>query len=386
MDDGKALIMDKNDDYYYASALSFRKLDMIPRQLLSVPLAHMSDDMRVPQGYTIQPDGGVAFCLHYPNAKSVQLQILGENPQNLTLNQNDSLWRGSCDPGTGLLAVIVTVDGNEVLSSALPIGYSSNRPMNLIEVPEKDTVIEPQKCAHGSVVMDFFQSQVSKKLERIYVYLPPDYMVSGKRYPVLYLQHGHGENETTWVTQGRMNFIADNLIAAHKACPAIIVMCNGMLTSEEDGCVHLCYAEGFPRMLVDEVIPFIEGRYRTFADAEHRAMAGLSMGSIQTSIITLNYPDLFRYIGLFSGFVQDPLTGYTGHLSPNKLEYFKNRFKVYFRGIGDKDIFLQYFLSDDELLERYDISCDRRIYEGGHEWRVWQHCFHDFYPLLFKEN
>lgn len=377
--------MEKNTGYCYAGALSFRKPNMIPRQLLTTPLSYMTDDLRVPQAYTVEVNGTVSFCLYYPNAKSVQLQVLGDEPQNLTLRQNGDLWTGSCEPGTGLLGVIINVDGNEVLSSALPIGYSSNRPMNLIEVPEEDTVIEPEDCPHGSVVMDFFQSRVSGRLERIYVYLPPDYQNSGKRYPVLYLQHGHGENETTWVTQGRMNFIADNLIASEKAVPAVVVMCNGMMTFEEKDGVRLGYAESFPRMLAEEVIPYIEGRYRVLADAEHRAMAGLSMGSIQTSIITLKHPELFSYVGLFSGFVQDPLAGYTEHLSPDKLENYRDRFKIYFRAIGDKDIFFRNFLSDDELLERYSISCDRRIYSGGHEWKVWQHCFHDFYPLLFKE-
>ena len=378
--------MDKKDDYCYASALSFRKLDMIPRQLPPMPLAYMTDDIRVPQGYTIQPDGSVSFCLHYPNAKSVQLQIPGDEPQNLTLIQEEELWTGSCKPGTGLFAVIVIVDGSEVLSSALPIGYSSNRPINLIEVPEKDNVITPRNCPHGSVAMDFFESAVSGKLERIYVYLPPDYTTSNKRYPVLYLQHGHGENETTWVTQGRMNFIADNLIDEGKAVPSIVVMCNGMMTFDEEDGVRLGYTESFSRMLVEEVIPYIDRRYRTLSDAGHRAMAGLSMGSIQTSIITLNHPELFSYVGLFSGFVQDLLTGYTGHLTPEKLRNYKDRFKVYFRGIGDNDIFFRNFLNDDELLERQTISSDRRVYEGGHEWRVWQHCFHDFYQLIFTDN
>ncbi len=198
-----------------------------------------------------------------------------------------------------------------------------------------------------------------------------DCMMSDKRYPVLYLQHGHGENETTWVTQGRMNFIADNLIDEGKAVPSIVVMCNGMTVFDEEGGVRLDYAESFPRMLVEEVIPYIYRRYRTLSDAGHRAMAGLSMGSIQTSIITLNHPELFSYVGLFSGFVQDPLTGYTGHLSPEKLKNYKDRFKVYFRGIGDRAIFLRNFLRDDELLERQKIPSDRRVYEGGHEWRVW---------------
>ncbi len=376
--------MKKENDYYQATAISFRKLEMIPRQLLTAPLTYMCNDLRTPQPYMVLPDGSIRFSLYYPNASSVQLQVLGGETHNLTLTKENDLWTGICKPESGLLGVIVIVDGNEVLCSALPIVYSSNRPINMIEIPEEGSVIEPQNCPHGSVNMEFMPSRISGKLERIYVYLPPDYMTSGKQYPVLYLQHGHGENETAWVTQGRMNFIADNLIASGKAVPSIVVMCNGMMISEEEDGVRLRYADGFPKMLTEEVIPYIDGRYRTISDADHRAMAGLSMGSIQTSIITLNHPELFQYVGLFSGFVQDPLAGYTKHLSPEKLQGYKDHFKVYFRAIGDTDIFLRNFLSDDELLERYSIKNDRHIYQGGHEWKVWQHCFHDFYPLIFK--
>lgn len=377
--------MNKNSEYYSAGALAFGKCAMMPRQLLTAPLAYMDNDTRVPQCYVVNEDGTVSFCLYYPNAKTVQLQIIGDEPVILDLLQEGDLWHGTCKVGMGLNGVIVTVDGNEVLSPALPIGFSSNRPLNLIEIPEDETVIEPLDVPHGSVVMDFFQSKVSDRLERIYVYLPAGYMNGNERFPVLYLQHGHGENETTWVTQGRMNFIADNLIATGKAVPSIVVMCNGMMVFEEENGARLAYTEGFPRMMLKEVIPYIDGHYRTIADPEHRAMAGLSMGSIQTSIITLKHPDLFHYVGLFSGVVQDPLTGYTGHLSQNNLNNYKDRFKVYFRAIGDKDVFLQNFLSDDELLERHNIISDRRIYSGAHEWKVWQHCFYDFYPLLFKE-
>lgn len=377
--------MEKNQDYCYASALSFRKLNLIPRDFNIGPVSCLSDSDRVPQAWEILPEGCVQFRLYYPNAKSVALQFLWSEPITIPLEREGDLWIGKVEVGAGLNGLFVLVDGNEVLSPALPIGFSSNRPLNMIEVPETDAVIEPKDVPHGSVVMDQFYSRVTNRLERIYVYLPPDYQTSGKRYPVLYLQHGHGENETTWVTQGRMNSIADNLIAAGQATATIVVMCNGMTDFEGENGVELSYAEAFPHMLLEEVIPYIEGRYRTLADADHRAMAGLSMGSIQTSIITLNHPELFSHVGVFSGFVQDPLAGYANHLTSENLDRYRNAFKLYFRAIGDQDPFLPHFRSDDELLARYGIDCERRIYPGGHEWKVWQHCFHDFYQLLFKE-
>ncbi len=375
--------MQKNKDFCYASALSLRKLNLIPRDFNIGPVSRLSDSERLPQAWEILPDGCVRFCLYYPNAKSVALQFLWNEPFTIPLKREGDLWIGTAEARTGLMGLFVLVDGNEVLSPALPIGFSSSRPMNMIEVPEADTVIEPEDVPHGSVVMDQFNSRITKRLERVYVYLPPDYQSSGKRYPILYLQHGHGENETTWVTQGRMNYIADNLIASGKAVPSVVVMCNGMTDFEEEEGVRLGFTEAFPHMLLEEVIPYIEGRYRTLADAEHRAMAGLSMGSIQTSITTLNHPELFSHVGVFSGFVQDPLTGYAEHLTQEKLDRYRNAFKLYFRAIGDQDPFLPHFRSDDELLARYGIDGERRIYPGGHEWKVWQHCFYDFYQLLF---
>ncbi len=372
-------------DYLYAGALSFKRPDMISRQTFTVPLSRINDTQRIPQAYTIHDDGSVDFNLHYPDAGSVVLQISGDDPLIVKLERRNDLWSGKCKPGTGLMGVIVYVDGNEVICPSLPIGYSANRPLNMIDIPEENSVISPDECTHGSVVMDYFRSAVSGRLERIYVYLPAEYHSSNKSYPVLYLQHGHGENETAWVTQGRMNFIADKLIASEKAVPSIVVMCCGMMTFEEENGVRLGYTEEFERMLLEEVIPLVEKRYRVINDAEHRAMAGLSMGSIQTSIITLKHPEMFSHVGLFSGFVQDPLAGYTDHLSPELLKAYASRFRVYFRAIGDRDVFLQNFLSDDELLAEYGISSDRRIYHGSHEWKVWRHCFHDFYPLLFRK-
>jgi len=377
--------MDRNSSYYFAGPLAFGACDMVPLSPPVSPATRLDDGERVPRGYRVNADGTVSFRLYYPNAGAVRVQVMNTEAPVYDLRREGAFWLGTADLGTGLITVLVTVDGNEVLSPMLPIEFSANRPMNMVEVPEEDSIIDPPGCPHGSVAADFFPSAVSGKLERIHVYLPAGYETGDRRYPVLYLQHGHGENETAWVAQGHMNFIADGLIAAGKAVPSIVVMCNGMLTVEEEGGVRLAFTGGFPRMLVEEVIPYIDSRYRTLADPEHRAMAGLSMGSIQTSIITLEHPELFRYAGLFSGFLQDPLARYTRHLSPERLSAYTERYRVYFRAIGDRDHYIQNFLSDDELLARHGVACDRRIYDGAHEWKVWRHCFRDFYPLLFRE-
>lgn len=211
------------------------------------------------------------------------------------------------------------------------------------------------------------------------------YMAYDFFLPVLYLQHGHGENETTWVNQGKVNFIFDNLISQGKANEAIIVMCNGMLTFEKKNEIFLNITEAFEKMLTTEVIPYIEQKYRTYGDKKHRAMAGLSMGSMQTSVVTLKHQELFDYVGIFSGFVRDILTGYEQHIQPEYLKTYSKNIKYIFRAIGEEDIFMDAFLNDDKLLKEYEVEHQRNLYKGYHEWKVWQHCIHDFLCQIFKD-
>lgn len=365
-----------------SSGLSFREMNIIPKDATGMPQAIYNREIALLPAYEITAQGSVSLHLFFPSAKSVTVtNLLG---QTFILTQDGEYWTGVLDLGSGFVGLFITVDGNDTLVPSLPIGFSGNRPLNYIQIREENAVIEPLEVLHGSVVMDYFESRLTGRLERIYVYLPPRYEASEKRYPVLYLQHGHGENETCWVNQGKMNFIYDNLIAQGSAEPAIVVMCNGMVTRETGDAIYLDFAEGFEAFLTQEVIPYIDGKYRTYSDRDHRAMAGLSMGSIQTSIITAKHTDLFAWAGLFSGFFQDPLTGYTAHIQPEYLAAYKNEMKLLFRGMGDQDHFIPYFLADDQLLEQNGIINIRKIYSGTHEWKVWQHCFHDFIQLIFK--
>lgn len=361
----------------------FQNLDVMTKDQGAPIMVHIPEEDLIASPYTIAQDGTVSFRLCYPRAKKVKLIILEVKPVSLTLQKDGDYWTGSCKVTPGVHGVLVRVDGNRVLNDALPIGYGYSRPCNQIVVPDPTLPLNLD-VPHGSVAMNYIDSKVTGKLERILVYLPPEYHTGEDRYPVLYLQHGHGENETGWVDHGDVNFLADQLIAQGKAKPSIIVMCNGMLGLKEEGGTHLAFTEGFERLLVEEVIPYIDGRYRTIADADHRAMAGLSMGSIQTSILTYKHPDLFRYAGVFSGFVTDFISGYEEHLTPERLEAFKENYKVYFRGIGTEDSYRAHFEADTKLLEEWGVPSDIHYYEGGHLWGVWRHCFNDFYQLLWK--
>lgn len=365
----------------FSSGLSFRKLNMIPLDDAMGPVMEYPYGAVFPAAYEKKADGTVHFDLYFPHAHEVRLKTYADI---FELTGRDGHWTGEFALEPGFHALFVTVDGTDTLYPGFPIGFGGNRPINYIEL-EDEACTEPAACPHGTVAVDFFNSRVTGRLERIYVYLPPDYPYeTGKRYPVLYLQHGHGENETAWVNQGKVNFILDQLIAEGKAVPMIVVMCNGMVFFESDKGVHVGAALEFEKLLTGEVIPFVEKRYRAWGDKAHRGMAGLSMGSMQTSVITLKHQDLFDYAGIFSGFVRDFLSGYEGHIRPEYLDSYSQSLKYIFRAMGDRDIFFERFLADDELLRRHRVAHERVIYPGEHEWKVWQRCIHDFAQRIFR--
>lgn len=361
------------------SAVSFREINMLTEKELG-PIMHYPKEVLIESPYRTTPEG-IAFHLYCPGADTVSV---ADTKKTYSLTKNGSYFDGLCDMGTGFIPLNICVDGCSVILPNLPIGMGSNHPLNFLEIPEENCVIAPLDCPHGSVAMEFLNSGITGKLERIFVYLPPCYEGSTDKYPVLYLQHGHGENETTWVYQGKMNFIFDNLIAQGKAVPAIVVMCNGMETYDRPDEVYVGAIDLFEQFLVEEVIPYIDGKYHTYGDKTHRAMAGLSMGSLQTSIVTLKHQDLFSYAGIFSGFVQDVLSGYTGHVTPENLDNWSKNLKLIFRAMGEDDVFQPCFQADDALLEQHGVEHIRKIYPGFHEWKVWQHCLNDFLPLLFR--
>ena len=329
------------------------------------------------QGVTYLPDGRVKIRVIAPNAKEVVIDRFGKvDPLSKT---GDGAWEAVLDLGRGFQYLFVKVDGAEMLCPYLPIGFGACRPMNFVDVPFESNV--PDKITdvpHGSVERRWYYSTVTEKYESCLVYLPAGFDTA-KQYPVLYLQHGYGENETGWVYQGHVARIADNLIAAGKAEPMLIVMGNGMTRSEKRADNRV-----FPDVLLTDLMPYIEKSFRVYTDAAHRAMAGLSMGSFQTSVVTLSHPELFAYAGVFSGFVSSPRPGDSNaHLSLLKdREAFNKAFRVFYRAMGTGDTYFDRFVKDDPMFE--GLNAQRSEFEGGHEWNVWRQCIADFLPRLFK--
>ena len=223
-------------EFYEASLLSNSEMRYgVSDELL---LCHRDKSQYLGSAHEILKNGNVSFRLYYPYASQVKLvTIWGEE---FTLEKEGGFFKGILDIGTGLVGISLYVDGNENLNPFLPIGYGNNRAINYIDVPDKSVSVPKRKAAHGAVSIRYLDSEITGRLERFAVYIPAEYTSNPqKRYPVLYLQHGHGENELVWFHQGKVNLLYDRLIADGKAKPAIVVMCNGMYYKEDESGITL---------------------------------------------------------------------------------------------------------------------------------------------------
>lgn len=339
-----------------------------------------------PQGIFYRADKRPYLRLWMKNACNVELSIGQEKLMLLEVGRN--VWELTLDLAPGFYYVTLSVDGVEVLSPFIPIGYGFSRPCNYLEIGPAQEFYSLKNVPHGSIRHEYFWSEVTGKTETCLVYVPEGYDRDAQTYPVLYLQHGFGENETGWVWQGRIGYIMDNLLAQKRAEPMLIVMADGMVRGRTQQGERL-EQERFVPLLLEDIIPFIERKYRVCPDREHRAVAGLSMGSMQASMAAFSHPELFGWIGLFSGFMRNFIGTEdvdARHLSGVLAdpEGFSSKNRLFFRAMGKQDAFFSFFMEEDQLCEDYQIKQVRRVYEGGHDWNVWRICAYEFLQLLFQ--
>ena len=351
----------------------------------------------VPPGIVLLGEGKIRLNFLAPTAKTVTAKLRYREEVVLE-KQSNGVWTAVVDGGDGgFVPIMFQVDGAEVLNPLAPIGYGSSHPLNYVDIPQEGVDFYLCKdVPHGTVTQDYYYSKTTGVMKSCLVYTPAGYMKNPDQdYPVLYLQHGHGENEKCWVHQGRANFILDNLIAEGKLVPCIVVMNNGMVQKEQNG-VRVLETTAIEKLLLEDCIPYIQSHYRVRTDKWSRAMAGLSMGSMQTSQVTLKHPDLFGYAGVFSGFVAAfkigqtvPDTTYLKELDDK--EKFQKDFKVFFRACGETDyVALERFEKDRELFREKGLAPEEcpvhveKMYHGEHEWNVWRMCLRDFAQYLFR--
>ncbi len=339
----------------------------------------------------VNSQGYARFRVVAPEAKSVNVSLgLGGRGGTPLTRGKDGAWIGTtAGPlDEGFHYYHLTVDGGTFNDPGTLNFYGSTRWESGIEVPAHDQDFYALKdVPHGHVQQVLFPSRSTGSVRRAFVYTPPGYDSNrSERYPVLYLQHGWGEDETAWVNQGHANLIVDNLLAEHKAKPFLIVMTYGMTNDVKIGELAKFDVNHFQRVLVEELIPYIDAHFRTLADQPHRAMAGLSMGGMETRWITLKNLDTFAYIGLFSG----------GTISMQDVEGapgFNDKVRLVFISYGSRElegkgnpIRTGDPRATTEALQRAGIRSVFYVSPNtAHEFLSWRRSLREFAPLLFRD-
>ena len=325
----------------------------------------------------VNSQGYARFRVVAPDAKSVIVSLgLGGRGGTVLRKDKEGVWVGTTDGpmDEGFHYYHLTIDGGVFNDPGAKNYYGSCRWESGIEIPAHDEDFYAMKqVPHGNVQQVYFYSKSTDTHRRAFVYTPPTYGKDKKKYPVLYLQHGWGEDETAWSNQGRANLIMDNLIAEGKIEPFIIVMTYGMTNDVKFGHIKEFTAKEFETVLVDELIPYIDSNFRTQADKKHRAMAGLSMGGFETKLITLRRPEVFNYYGLLSG----------GTYAPDDIKD-KKQVESIFISCGSKENPDGVTKAVNDLKAAGFKATSFVSPDTAHEFLTWRRSLYHMAQLLFK--
>ncbi|MCX7604155.1 MAG: alpha/beta hydrolase-fold protein [Bryobacteraceae bacterium] len=339
----------------------------------------------------------VAFRIHAPKASEVRLigtDIPGNQKGAELKKAENGVWEvvlGPIEPGS--YRYFFLVDGVAVIDPRNPsTSESNNNSWSLFHIPGH-AFMDTADVPHGAVAEVTYYSTVLKRFRRMHVYTPPGYEQGGGRYPVFYLLHGGGDSDDSWSTVGRAGFILDNLIAAKKAKPMIVVMPAGH-TSRAPRTPGVLTKDEFPQEFMTDILPYIEKHYRVIADRAHRALAGLSMGGAQTLNIAFANPNHFGYVGVYSSgiFGIVPRPNMPQPQGPSWEEQHKaalsdakarQGLKLFWFRTGKEDFLLETSRATVELFRKYGFQVDWQETPGAHTWIVWRQYLNEFAPLLF---
>ena len=324
----------------------------------------------------VNSQGYARFRVEAPQAKSVIVSLgLGGQGGTVLHKNEEGVWVGTTDGplDEGFHYYHLTIDGGVVNDPGAKNYYGSVRWESGIEIPAHDQdFYQVKNVPHGQVVQVLFPSKETGETHRAFVYLPPQYD-GKKKFPVLYLQHGWGEDETAWSNQGHANLIMDNMIAEGQCEPFIIVMTYGMTNEVKFGGLGGFDFTKFERVLVDDLVPYIDAHFKTIAKKDYRAMAGLSMGGMETRNITLARPEVFGYYGLLSG----------GVYMPEDIKDPK-QVKGIFISCGGKEG-PERIMQAAEALQAAGFNAKGYVSPGtGHEFLTWRRSLREMAPMLFK--
>ncbi len=347
-------------------------------------------------GYIIQPNGDILFQIYAPGTCRVEVHMLSMEPRSdlILEKQENGLHVGTFpyDPTfTGATSLDIRFDGTVLLYPRIPVFWHRNRLVNFIEIPEHiSDYILLRDVPHGTVARELFWSETFHDWQRAFVYTPPGYELGGE-YPVLYLQAGGGENETTWEYNGRFAHIMDNTLAEGLCVSMIIVIPDG---TESYPAPRSDSISGNQDMLLADLIPFVEKKYRVVKDRRSRAIAGLSRGGHQAFAAAITHPELFANIGVFSAYMfhadNDPGDArYYNKAYLDDAEQFGRDFDVFFRSMGESDFLFSYFAEDNDFFRNKGIA-DLPCYHyatypyKGHLWSAFRPALRDFLQLIFR--
>ncbi|GGB40980.1 hypothetical protein GCM10011380_33070 [Sphingomonas metalli] len=346
----------------------------------------------------VNSQGYARFRIVAPEAKAVKATLgLGGRGGTVLTKAPDGAWVGTSEGplDEGFHYYHLTVDGGTFNDPGTLNFYGSTRWESGIEIPAHDADFYALKdVPHGRVEQILFASPSTGSQRRAFVYTPPGYDKNAReRYPVLYLQHGWGEDETAWSNQGHANLIMDNLIAAGKTRPFIIVMTYGMTNDVRPGSpggLASFDIKPFETVMVNELVPYVDGHFRTLADQRHRAMAGLSMGGFETKLIAPKHLDTFGYIGLLSGGTVslDDVNATPGYRDKVRLTFvsFGSRELEGGRAMGPPGTPRQDPRANAEALSKAGIKSAFYVSPNtGHEFQTWRRSLLTMAPMLFRD-
>ena len=374
----------KNSLYMF-SQLLFKPVDVTSFDKISNVGRPAETNVRSAKHPQILPNSRAVFRIKAPEAQKVQLDF---GKKYDMVKNNDGTWEVTTDSlSEGFHYYSLIIDGVAIADPSSETFYGMGRMASGFEVPFKgDSYYEERNVPHGDIRIKRYYSNVTNTWRNFYMYTPPGYDKDfTEKYPVLYIMHGGGEDQRGWATQGKIDLILDNLIAAKKAVPMIVVMVDGNLPLNAFGEESL---KTFEKELKQNIIPFTEKNYRIKTEAQYRALAGLSMGGIQTLYAGVRNTDMFSYLGVFSSgwfASQKEMSDPQYDFMKNNTDKINNNLKQFWISQGGKEdiaynnckIMLSKF---DEMKIKYTYS----EYPGGHSWPVWRNNIFNFAQLLFK--
>lgn len=375
------LTSESKNQYIYSNGLSFTPINI---NTVNVKDEKMNFNV-LTKGAEIKENGDAVVTFYAPNAKSVQVAGMGadtgfgKNVFNLEKREG-GIWSATLSgirPGFHYFEFIV--DGFHTPNNSYPLYYGWFKACNGLEIPDpRFDFYHIKDVPHGAVENKWYRSSLTGKIRHCLVYTPPCYnKASNKKYPVLYLQHGAGESETSWLWQGKINNIMDNLISENKVQDMLIVMDFGYGFAPDAQKFDIFNGNIFTQVLVKDLVPFIESNFRVLSDRLYRAVAGLSMGAAQAYNACVNNLDVFSWVGSFSSPFVIKEDGKIALKDLNKA------LNLLYLSCGTEDGLYEKSLKSHELLEQMEVNHVWYQCDGTHEWQAWRKHVYDFLPRLF---